>query len=146
MKDRLSIWIILALFGLGTHEIIDEMIRPQFGKGESVISFILGILPNYLAAGFIFPFAVLTIRDTYTTNGQKKNIINLNTWFWIGLVGSQLGLILWELIQLDSKNLVYDPFDIVATLIGGITAIGIFEMSKAKYIQQIENGAMDNEA
>lgn len=135
MRIKMSIWIALALVGLGTHEIIDELIRPRYGVGEGLLPYILGIAPNFLAAGLIFPFSILTIRDSYAD--RKGSILHLNKWFWLGVAVSQIALIAWEFIQL-SGNLVFDPDDIIATLLGGLFAVVVYYLTRGKYLDKVK--------
>jgi len=125
MKIKPNFWLAFLLIGLATLEIIDLLIRPKYGVGEGVIPFLLGVLPNFFAAGLIFPFAVLTFRDYYTSEQQKASRKNLAQWFWAGMAITQIGLISWELIQLKGK-LIFDWNDIGATLLGGVLAIALF--------------------
>ncbi len=137
MKLNVTIWIVLCIGGLFLHEIIDVFIRPNYGKGLGWIPFFFGVIPNFLAAGFIFPFGGLTIRDHYTNNDQKRDPANLSIWFWTSLFGSQLGLILWELVQRSGGNLIYDPFDVLATILGGMSAILIFILGRKSYLAKL---------
>ncbi len=138
MKNKLTIWIVLCLVGLASHELIDELIRPQFGTKGSSLVFLLGISPNFIASALIFPFGTLTIRDFYTNKEQITSRKNLNVWFFIGLIVSQISLVIWEFMQLNSNNLVFDSSDIYATLIGGITAIIVFVSFRNKYLKKVK--------
>lgn len=40
MRIKLTIWMVLAFIGLGTHELLDEMVRPQYGVGEGRVPFL----------------------------------------------------------------------------------------------------------
>lgn len=133
MKFKMTIWNILSFTGLGSHEIIDDFIRPNYGTGQGLFQFILGVSPNLLAAALIFPFTMLTIRDAFTNENQKQDETNLNYWFWITLIVSQIGLIIWEYMQKEG-NLAFDRNDIIATLIGGGFAILAFLSFKKKYL------------
>ena len=118
---KISIWTILTFIGLGLHSINSEILRPKFGGQDELIGFILGVAPNFLAAGLIFPFGVLMIAENY----NKETISKINNYFWFGLVSSQVGLIVWEFMQESSEKLVFDLNDITVTLFGGLFAIGI---------------------
>ncbi len=134
MKIHITAWNIIALIGLATHELINELIRPLYGQGEGVWAFILGVLPNFLAAACIFPFMILTIRDSYVNSKQKINEHNLYQWFIYGLIITTSGLIIWEFIQKSNGNLVYDLNDIIATLSGSITAYLFYILNRKRYI------------
>lgn len=134
MRIRVSIWTILALIGLGAHSLLAEVIRPKYAINPGILSDILGVAPNFLAAGLIFPFGSLMIRDSYTPGIRSTSKSNLNRWFWIAWFGSQLGLVFWELLQKTSGNLVYDANDIGATLLGGAAAIGIYYWARTNYL------------
>jgi hypothetical protein len=125
MKIRISIWNMLCLAGLTIHQLIDEYIRPAFGKGQGEISFLLGISPNFIAAGLIFPFAGLTLWEYYKPPGHTAHRHRMKQWFFASLIVSQAGLILWEFAQRYGR-LVFDWYDIAATLAGGVFAVLIY--------------------
>ena len=129
---KISIWTILTFIGLGLHSINSEILRPKFGGQDELIGFILGVAPNFLAAGLIFPFGVLMIAENY----NKETISKINNYFWFGLVSSQVGLIVWEFMQESSEKLVFDLNDITVTLFGGLFAIGIYQMNKKRYLRK----------
>lgn len=124
-KIHLSWWLGQCLFGLFTHSLVDEWIRPIYGANGDLLSFFLGVAPNFLAAAFIFPFGLLMFREYQVEDWPKELNPNFKRWFWMGLLGSQLGLLVWELMQ-RSGNLIYDPADMVATVLGGLVAILLF--------------------
>ena len=131
MKFKVSIWVILTILGLASHEVISELIRPIYGIGEGVIPYLLGVAPNFIAAGLIFPFSVLSLREYYPNENQQESRSNLNRWFWIGLGLTLIALITWEFMQ-KTGNLIFDLNDILATLLGGLFAVLLFYLIAPK--------------
>jgi hypothetical protein len=138
MSLKLTVWIVLFLTGLATHQAIDVFFRPNYGAGEGAIPYLLGIAPNFIAAALIFPFAALTFRDSYANDIQKGDSSNLDKWFWSGLLISQIGLITWEFLQKSGK-LIFDTNDILATIAGGVTAVGIYLLNKRPHLKRMRN-------
>lgn len=130
---RIPVWTILTLLGLALHSVNSDVLRPAYGHGTGLFPYLLGVLPNFLAAGVIFPFAVLMIVDS-TLSKKSINAALVNQYFWTGLMGSQIGLIVWEYMQLEG-NLVFDYNDIGATLLGGLCSIIIFYRSREAYLK-----------
>ena len=132
MKIYWSWWIVLCLLGLSTHELIDVWIRPTYGGQDDLLGFLLGVAPNFLAAALIFPFGVLMFREHQYRERDEAQNADYTRWFWYGLIGSQLGLLIWELMQMHGGNLIYDPADIAATVLGGLVAVLLFYQIKSK--------------
>ena len=133
---NISIWVVLTLVGLGLHSINSEILRP-YGRDESeLITFFLGVMPNFLAAALIFPFGFLMICERIPNMAHFDNRVVLNKYFWLGLAGSQTCLILWEFMQKNSDNLRYDFYDIGATVMGGLFAAGIYNVVYKRYLEK----------
>ena len=132
MKIKISAWTVITITGLFLHSITANYLRPQFGGDDTFRSELLGIAPNFLAAGFILPFSVLMIREHYAPNRHPLRRFGVSAWFWFALIGSQIALITWEYLQFMGGNLVYDTSDIVATIVGGVVAICIFYFERNK--------------
>ncbi len=121
-----SKWTILCILGLALHHLIEEHIRPCY-QGIDAVQFLLGVAPNFLASFLIFPFAGMAIWKMQT----HKNISVQDKWFWVSLIISSLGLMIWEFMQLTG-NLVFDYWDILFTVLGSILALILYKFVKYK--------------
>jgi hypothetical protein len=74
----------------------------------------MGVLPN-VAAAIAIPFVLLSIwadQKPAATYSAARRIFVVLTLF------AGVGLVTWELVQLSSQTLVFDPHDIGATILG----------------------------
>jgi glycopeptide antibiotics resistance protein len=94
-----------------------------------LFQFLLGVSPN-VAAGYAMPLILASFVPKVvknTNNGESRKVFS----FVSAL--TTLGLIVWEFIQIDSKNLYFDINDIVATFIGVLLAFLVYLwLSKVK--------------
>ena len=92
-------------------------------KPESeILLYLLGVLPNITAAVAI-PFVLLGIwadQNVVASYSRAKRSCSIAVLF------STLGLIGWEFLQQGSRNMVFDPHDIGATVLGSCIAVGLF--------------------
>lgn len=82
--------------------------------GAEFVIYLMGVLPN-VAAAIAIPFVLLGI---WADQNQSPSYTAARRIFVAVTIVAGVGLITWELIQLSSRNLVYDTHDIIATLVG----------------------------
>ena len=82
--------------------------------GAEFVIYLMGVLPN-VAAAIAIPFVLLGI---WADQNQTPSYTAARRIFVAVTIVAGVGLITWELIQLSSRNLVYDTHDIIATLVG----------------------------
>lgn len=92
--------------------------RGNFAVPNSVIQFLLGIAPN-VAAGYAMPLILASFMPKVVKNENKDEARKI--YLFISAF-TTFGLIVWELIQVNSKNLYFDTNDIVATFVGTLLA------------------------
>jgi hypothetical protein len=82
--------------------------------GPDIVLYLMGVLPN-VAAAIAIPFVLLSIwadQKPAATYSAARRIFVVLTLF------AGVGLVTWELVQLSSQTLVFDPHDIGATILG----------------------------
>lgn len=93
-----------------------QQVRPRLPG-----SFLLGVLPNTLAA-IIIPFVFISIYVEQRPAQTRSQIIR---WFIGAALGACVGLIAWELMQRSGRRLIFDWNDVFATIAGFAIAIFI---------------------
>ncbi|MCF8268805.1 MAG: hypothetical protein K9I25_02475 [Crocinitomicaceae bacterium] len=94
-------------------QVVSYYIRPHYSGESAIISYFLGIAPNFFPAIGIPALFVVFMMQLKSDNQwlNKKRFITANVITIIGLVG-------WEFIQTTSKKLHFDWNDILWTFIG----------------------------
>jgi hypothetical protein len=92
---------------------VSYYIRPNYSGEGAIISYFLGIAPNFFPAIGIPALFVVLIMQLKTSSKWliERNYLTANVISLIGLVG-------WEFIQTSSKKLHFDWNDILWTFIG----------------------------
>jgi hypothetical protein len=120
---------IFALCFLAYQQIQDT-IRPNYTGGSSVITYLLGVAPNFFPAIGIPALLVLIIPYAFKRNNSDTWIIEKRHLF-ANLI-ALIGLIGWEFIQLSGK-LRFDWNDILWTLIGALIFQLIWVLSPERF-------------
>ena len=113
-------FLLAALFGLVS--LNKEIMRPRFRNSE-VLNILTGCFPNFIAAFLIsmmFTSAVLIRKPV------RGRIIA-----YLGSIAVFLVLMIEELKPMWGASSYYDPYDIVASGIGSLFAVVIFELSNS---------------
>ena len=92
---------------------VSYYIRPHYSGESAIISYFLGITPNFFPAIGIPALFVVFIMQLKTSSKwlNQKNYITAN-------LISLCGLLAWEFIQTSSKKLHFDSNDVLWTFIG----------------------------
>jgi hypothetical protein len=103
---------IFALYFI-SFQAVSYYIRPNYSGESAIISYFLGIAPNFFPAiGIPALFVVFTMQLKSANQWlNEKRFITANLISIIGLVG-------WEFIQTSSKKLHFDWNDVLWTFIG----------------------------
>jgi hypothetical protein len=123
MNFKPNSWTVLCFTGLASHQLVADFVRPNYGMGEGLLPFLLGVAPNFLAAALIFPFFGLMAMHHTKPDIRHRH----KRWFYISLIISQAGLLVWEYMQQFGK-LVFDLNDVAATVVGGIVAVILYKI------------------
>lgn len=122
--QRYSLTGIAALAALsGVHALREA------GAGDS---WVIGVAPN-LCAAVAIPFVALGIWADQRRDAGRRATLRAFAW----CAGSSLlGLVAWEVGQLVTRGLVFDPWDLVATLAGTVLAVALILALAPKEPQQ----------
>ena len=104
---------LVGIFALGVLSLVHWSRKSQY-DGPAAADFLIGVLPN-LAAAIAIPFVLLSIwseQRPVTTYRAARQTFFLLTLF------AGLGLIAWEFVQRSSRTLVFDLYDMGATILG----------------------------
>ena len=93
--------------------------RTNVAVPNSFFPFLLGVAPN-VAAGYAMPLILASFMPKVVNNPDQHEARRV---FLFVLAFTTLGLIVWEFIQTNSRNLYFDVNDIIATLIGALFAL-----------------------
>jgi hypothetical protein len=83
---------------------------------------LVGVTPNFAAAVAI----IFVLLSFWADQKADFELSALRLRFLVCAAVSGFGLTAWELIQMTSNRLVFDLFDLMATLCGIVTAALIF--------------------
>ena len=113
-----------SLVGCGALALLSlvQWVRPLSATATTWVRQLLGVLPNVTAA-IAIPFVLLSIWAELRPDATAAD--NRRRFVLCSLVAG-VGLVAWEFLQLHSGRLVFDPQDIVATLVGLVLARGLF--------------------
>lgn len=120
LLTQLSPWACITVLGCICLTLID-LWRDQ---GHTDFIFLRGVLPNLIAVPtMVFGFMLFRFpnRGPYSEERSEAQ----NTLFRQLLITLTLGIIFWEFLQL-SGNLVFDYFDLLATLIGCLVTLVLY--------------------
>jgi len=130
-ENKISFAILLSAMGMIGLALLNvtQWARVNISVSNSLFQFLLGIMPN-VAAGYAMPLILASFVPKVVKNtnkGESRKVFSFVSTL------TTLGLIVWEFIQIDSKNLYFDINDIVATFIGVLLAFLVYVwLSKVK--------------
>jgi hypothetical protein len=107
----------MSMLGLGLLN-ATHWARGNFAVTNSIFEFLLGIAPN-VAAGYAMPLILASFMPKVAKNENKDEARKI---YLFVSAFTTFGLIAWEFIQVNSKNLYFDTNDIVATFVGTLLA------------------------
>lgn len=114
-----------GMVGIGALAILSlaQWVRGGTFESTPILAYVLGVLPN-LAAAVAIPFVSMAgWLEVYRLADPGRHQRTFLLWVAFGTVG----LVIWELVQ-RGGNLVFDPHDIAATMVGAVAAFVIFQM------------------
>jgi K+-sensing histidine kinase KdpD len=112
--------LLAAMFGLVS--LNKEIMRPRFRNSE-VLNILTGCFPNFIAT---FLISMMFISAVLIRKPVRGRIIA-----YLGSIAVFLVLMIEELKPMWGASSYYDPYDIVASGIGSLFAIVIFELSNS---------------
>lgn len=107
----------MGMFGLALLS-STQWARENMSSTNTLFQFFLGVSPN-IAAGYAMPLILASFVPKVVKNENKSEAHKI---YLFVSTFTTLGLIVWEFIQVNSKNLYFDRNDIVATFIGTFLA------------------------
>lgn len=118
LDQRLALSGVVGLAALSAA----QLLREQITSPLPALGFALGVMPN-LTAAFAMPLILASFlkqtRHAHDTAQARR------AWTRV-LLFTMLGLSAWEFVQTLSDRFTFDPLDLIATMIGAITAHGLF--------------------
>ncbi|OYY63586.1 hypothetical protein [Sphingomonas sp. 28-62-11] len=115
-----------GLIGIGGLALLSltHWLRSLNGDWPSVVSYLIGVMPN-VAAAIAIPFVFMGI---WADQRKDAPVGVVRRWFFPTAAMSLAGLIGWELIQRGSGGLVFDVNDLGATVVGTVIGAGLFAL------------------
>lgn len=111
-------WFCLFAFSTIGYSLVQDVIRPEYSGNSQAVIYVLGMLPNFLAA--IAVPAILMILIPYVRKGDQAS-----KWFRSSkslhlpsIIISATGLLTWEFLQIYMPNGFFDWHDVLWTCIG----------------------------
>lgn len=125
-------YLWFGLFAIGTiaYTVVQDTIRPASAHYSEIAKYLLGVAPNYFAGiclpSFFMAMIAQMIHESVKRGraGTKQKAMSFRSLRTLSLRIAIPGLLIWETVQLASKNGHFDPQDILWTMIGAAT----FEM------------------
>jgi hypothetical protein len=121
-------FLVAILYGSVTFN--KEVLRPAYGR-IPVLNDVLGCLPNFLAAALIGLSIVNAVRVRKPRHGRL-----------IAYAGSLLVfaiLTLEELKPMWGASTYYDPLDIIASALGALVGIVVYEVIRSRQQSSLNN-------
>lgn len=117
----INAFLLAALFGLVS--LNKEVLRPGFRNSE-ILKILTGCFPNFIAA---FLISMMFVSAVLIRKPVRGRVIA-----YLGSAAVFLVLMMEELKPMWGASSYYDPFDIVASGIGSLVAIVIFELINSR--------------
>ncbi len=116
----MSFAIQLSLMGMLGLALLSstQWARENISSNNSLFLFFLGVSPN-IAAGYAMPLILASFVQKMVKNENKGEAHKI---YLFVSAFTTFGLIAWEFIQVNSKNLYFDTNDIIATFVGTFLA------------------------
>ncbi len=122
ITKQTRILLILSLLGMGL-VMLTRVVRPHLVSHGTVMGFVFGVLPNFGAAIGLPGIIAVLIQRFLKTRSRSMTLTKI----MFAAVGiTLLGLFAWELEGYLFSHLPVDPFDLLATALGGLIVIIIF--------------------
>ena len=117
---KMSFAIPLSLMGMLGLALLSstQWARENISSNNSLFLFFLGVSPN-IAAGYAMPLILASFVQKIVKNENKGEAHKI---YLFVSAFTTFGLIAWEFIQVNSKNLYFDTNDIIATFVGTFLA------------------------
>jgi hypothetical protein len=114
----------LALTGMGGLAALTatQWLREHVRDPAPAMAFALGVMPN-LAAAFAMPLVLASFFPSISRIPITVRSQRMYTWL---LAFTLIGLCGWEFVQTRSERFVFDLSDIGATVLGSLSAYGVF--------------------
>lgn len=122
---RLSATGLVGLAALTT----THWMRDHLADPAPALAFALGVMPNVAAA-----LAMPLILASFTPQTSQVPVTaSSHRAFILILAFTTIGLLAWEVVQTRSDQFVFDPYDLLATLVGAALA-GLAYRSHARRV------------
>lgn len=129
-KKEIYFWFVIFALSTLAYSYIQDTLRPASKDYPNAIKYLLGVGPNYFA-GLSLPAFFMFIAP-HVISSEKLQNITITRLRNISIIIALTGLIIWETVQLKSKNGYFDSHDIIWTFIGALTFLIIQRLIQKK--------------
>lgn len=121
-KQQSYFWFGLFAFGTIAFTLVQDNIRPNYHGKSEVLSYFLGVAPNYFAGLGLASFFVVMITHINVTSKKPSSSVWLNgKAHLLSMFIAITGLFIWEFMQTFSARGHFDWHDLIWTIFGVIT-------------------------
>ncbi len=128
-NNTVYFWFAVFAICFVCFQFISYYIRPHYVGQHVCIKYLLGVAPNFFPAIGI-PALILAILMQNKKLEKVSKVYNYRNVIAVSI--STIGLVCWEIIQSNSKKLVFDVNDIVWTFIGSLIFLMLYQITKDK--------------
>lgn len=122
-RNEVYLWLLVFATCFIAYQLVQDYIRPQYAGNSAIITYLLGVAPNFfpaigIPALFVVLMPHLTPSDRNKWLMEKRNIT--------ANVVSLIGLLSWEFTQTITTRGRFDWNDVAWTIIGAIVFHGLW--------------------
>lgn len=129
-KKEIYFWFVIFALSTLAYSYIQDTLRPASKDYPNAIKYLLGVGPNYFA-GLSLP-AFFMFMAPHVISSEKLQNLTITRLRNISIIIALTGLIIWETVQLKSRNGYFDSHDIIWTFIGALTFLIIQRLLQKK--------------
>lgn len=115
-KSQYTYYLIFAICFAG-FQYIEDVVRVNDDRSNPLVSYLLGVTPNFLPAIGISALFFVMIPELWKST--RHRLLTTKRHITVVVV-SVSGLIAWEFVQIAAPNGTFDWHDVLWTLIGGV--------------------------
>ena len=119
------LYVLIFIICFAGFQYLEEVIRIDYIGQNNFITYLLGVIPNFLPAIGLPSIFVVIIKEL---KGKTTNMFLLKKKHILAILISQIGLITWEFQQIIAPYGTFDWNDILWTIIGGAIFYSIWKI------------------
>jgi len=129
-KKEIYIWFVIFAISTLAYSYIQDTLRPASKDYPNAVKYLLGVGPNYFA-GVSLP-AFFMFMAPYVVSSERLENLTITRLRNSSIIIALTGLIIWETVQLKSKNGYFDSHDIMWTFFSAFTFLIIQRLIQKK--------------